>query len=355
MNPTSEGPYGEKRYWGKYRAIVTDDKDPERLGRVKLRVPEILGQQIVTDWAWPIALPYGGGPDYGKFSVPPVGSGVYAEFESGLVDRPLFCGVWYGHPKGQPSDPPKLTREDGQTKFSDDDSTKSPKGDDTFIAGDCSQQQQPKSPAAPKYPSNQVLKTKENGVIVEIDDTPGKSRVHIWHGPSKSWLELDHKGELSIRVADNAYTLVEKDDRHHVKGSQHTAAEKNLTYRAGADYHLQIAGKEVRVTGGTRDQFTTGEEKKVSSGGFSHFTTGEEKKVSSGGFKHFTIGDRVDVVIGNYQQFVVGRMETNVFGFYSRLALTGIEDAAPIILHRGGAPTSTPPSPPSPPAPPVCA
>jgi hypothetical protein len=355
-NPSGSdaGPFSERRYSGRYRGIVADVQDPERLGRVKCRVPEVLGLEIVTDWASPTSLHYGGQVDHGDFVVPEAGSTVYVEFESGDVNRPLYGGVWYGHPKGQPPEPPKLTRQDGQTNFSDDDSTKSPKGDDTFTAGDCSQQKQPKSPAKPKYPFNRVTKTKNNGVIVEIDDTPGQSRIHIFHGPSKSWFEIDHKGELSIRVADKSYTLVEKDDNHHVKGSQHTAAEKNLTYRAGADHHTQVVGKEVHVTGGTRDNFTTGEEKKVSSAGFSHFTTGEEKKVSSGGFKHWTIGDRTDIVIGNYQQFIIGRMETNVFGFYSRLALTGIEDAAPIILHRGGAPTSTPPSPPAPPAPPVC-
>ena len=354
MNPSAGSPHEEKRYFGKYRAIVTDDQDPERLGRIKLRVPEVLGQQIVTDWAWPINLPYGGGLDYGEFRVPPVGSGVYAEFESGLVDRPLYAGCRYGHPKGQPSDPPKLTRQDGQTKFSDDDSTKSPKGDDKFTAADCSNQEQPKSAAAPKYPSNQVLKTKNNGIIVEIDDTPGKGRVHIWHGPSKSWVEIDPKGELSIRVADKSYTLVEGDDRHHVKGAQHTFADGNLTHKTGADYHLRIAGKELRVGEGEREHHNLGEEKKVNQAAFTQWTLGAEKKVSQAGFTHWVLGDRKEIVIGNFTQYIIGKMETNVFGFYSRLAATAIEDAAPAIIHRGGAPAGSPPAQPSPPTPPVC-
>ena len=185
-----EGDHDERKYFGKYRGVVTDNVDPEKLLRVKCRVPELLGQTIITDWAYPTSLPYGGGLDYGETRVPPIGSGVYVEFESGSVNRPLYSGSWYGHTKGQSADPPQLTRESGQTKFSDDDSTKSPKGDDKFTAADCSEHQQPKSPAAPVYPNNQVLKTKENGIIVEIDDTPGKSRIHIFHGPSKSWFGL---------------------------------------------------------------------------------------------------------------------------------------------------------------------
>lgn len=331
-NVAEGGPFNERRYYGKYRGIVMDDLDPERLGRVKCRVPEVLGPKIVTDWATPSSIAYGGGAEYGRLEVPPVKSGVFVEFESGDVNRPLYGGVWYAHPKGQASEPPQLTREDGKTKFSDDESTKSPKGDDKFTTADCSECEQPKSPAAPKYPNNQVLKTKNNEIIVEIDDTPGKSRIHFWHGPSKSWFELDHKGELSVRVADKLYALVEKDACIHVKESQHTSADKNMTHKAGQDYYLKVGGKEIRSTTGEKESFTTG----------------EEKKVSLGGFKHWTIGDRVDVVIGNYQQFVIGKMTTNVFGLYSRMALTFIEDVAPGIAHRGGAPSETPPPPPTP-------
>jgi hypothetical protein len=336
VNPTQGSDHQERRYWGKYRGVVTDNQDPERLGRVKCRVPELLGQAIVTDWAFPTDLSYGGGQDYGKFVVPPVGSGVYVEFESGEVNRPLYGGVWYGHPKGKPADPPKLTRQDGQTKFSDDDSTKSPKGDDTLTAADCSVHNQPKSPAAPVYPHNQVLRTKENGIIVEIDDTPGKSRVHVFHGPSKSWLELDHAGELSIRIADKAYTLIEKDSRVHVKGDRHVSVDGNLTHFAKGDRWMRVNGKETKIVNGEHDAFAIG----------------PETKVSQGGFKHFVLGDRVDVIIGNYTQYVIGRYETNVYGFYSRMAMSAIEDAAPGILHRGGAPTGTPPGFPAPP--PVC-
>lgn len=40
-------------YCGIYRGIVVDNKDPKNLGRVKLMVPQVLGEQV-TDWAWPV-------------------------------------------------------------------------------------------------------------------------------------------------------------------------------------------------------------------------------------------------------------------------------------------------------------
>lgn len=41
------------KYFGVYRGIVFDSDDPDKLGRVKLKVPQVLGEAI-TDWAWPI-------------------------------------------------------------------------------------------------------------------------------------------------------------------------------------------------------------------------------------------------------------------------------------------------------------
>jgi hypothetical protein len=43
----------DDKYYGVYRAIVADAEDPEELGRVKLIIPQILGQSV-TGWAWPV-------------------------------------------------------------------------------------------------------------------------------------------------------------------------------------------------------------------------------------------------------------------------------------------------------------
>ena len=54
------GPFSiERRFYGKYRGIVVDNQDPSKLGRLKLRVPSVLGKDVVTGWATP-CVPYGG-------------------------------------------------------------------------------------------------------------------------------------------------------------------------------------------------------------------------------------------------------------------------------------------------------
>ncbi len=59
----------EHKYYGKYRGEVVDNKDPEYLGRLQLRVPSVLGKKAVTGWAMP-CLPFGGAADQGFFFIP---------------------------------------------------------------------------------------------------------------------------------------------------------------------------------------------------------------------------------------------------------------------------------------------
>jgi len=72
-----------ERYYGKYRGIVTDNEDPRGLGRIRARVPEVLGD-VETGWALPCA-PYAGDGS-GQFTVPSPGAGVWIEFEAGNVE-----------------------------------------------------------------------------------------------------------------------------------------------------------------------------------------------------------------------------------------------------------------------------
>jgi hypothetical protein len=319
--------------------MVADNNDPLRLGRVKCRCHEVLGLELATDWAAFKGGAFGGDVDCGVFAVPDIGSAVFIEFESGDVNRPLWSGTWWGQRKGQPPETPALARADGKTCWKTDPSTSAPKGSDSFKSLTDEDQCQPPSPlrknGGPTYPYNKVLKTKNNGITIEIDDTPGKGRIHIWHGPSKSWIEIDNMGELSIRVAGKSYRLVEMDDRHHVKMNRHTLVEMAETLRVGTNHFTAVGANERRQVGGTKDTFVTG----------------QEQRVNDGGLKDWVTGERVDVITGNYTLWVTGDFKVNVVGNFERNAVS-IKDQATTIDHKLGAPTGSPPTPPTPPPPP---
>ena len=41
------------RYYSSYGGFVVDNNDPDYCGRLKLKVPEIYGDDIMDYWAWP--------------------------------------------------------------------------------------------------------------------------------------------------------------------------------------------------------------------------------------------------------------------------------------------------------------
>ena len=81
-------------HFGKYRGLVADNQDPAAIGRIKAQVPEVFGDAVLTPWATPCA-PYTGA-GVGLHSIPPIGAGVWIEFEAGDPSRPIWSGGWWG-------------------------------------------------------------------------------------------------------------------------------------------------------------------------------------------------------------------------------------------------------------------
>jgi hypothetical protein len=104
---------GNGKYWGKYRGTVVQNVDPERKGRLQVEVPDVLSL-IPSTWAEP-CVPLAGptGPPMGAYLVPPIGAGVWVEFEHGDPNKPVWVGCRWGAPSdiplaaqaGNPADP----------------------------------------------------------------------------------------------------------------------------------------------------------------------------------------------------------------------------------------------------------
>lgn len=80
------------RFFGKYRGLVVNNQDPLQTGRLQALVPGVLGE-TPSGWALPCA-PYGG-TQCGLFAIPPIGAGVWIEFEAGEPSRPIWTGTWW--------------------------------------------------------------------------------------------------------------------------------------------------------------------------------------------------------------------------------------------------------------------
>jgi hypothetical protein len=76
------------KYPGFYRGIVVDTSDPLEAGRIRMKVPQLFGEQV-TNWAWPIVTANSTGQ-----IEPTPDSGVWAVFEGGDPNYPLWIGTF---------------------------------------------------------------------------------------------------------------------------------------------------------------------------------------------------------------------------------------------------------------------
>jgi len=99
-----------QQFFGKYRGSVVNNVDPMQIGRIQAMVPDVLGE-TPSSWAMP-CVPVAG-IQTGEFAVPPIGAGVWIEFEHGNSDYPIWTGCYWGSAEEVPmlaeSIPPGLS------------------------------------------------------------------------------------------------------------------------------------------------------------------------------------------------------------------------------------------------------
>lgn len=82
-----------EQYLGKFRGTVVNNVDPMMIGRIQAIVPDV-SSVAPSSWAMP-CFPMAG-IQTGTLGVPPVGAGVWIEFEHGDPDYPIWSGCFYG-------------------------------------------------------------------------------------------------------------------------------------------------------------------------------------------------------------------------------------------------------------------
>ena len=96
------------RVYGVLVGVVTNNKDPDNLGRVKVRFPWLTSDDVAAESNWArVATPMAG-QERGIYFLPEVGDEVLVAFEHGKVEFPYVLGaLWNGSAK------PPETNSDG--------------------------------------------------------------------------------------------------------------------------------------------------------------------------------------------------------------------------------------------------
>ena len=128
-----------------------------------------------------------------------------------------------------------LTTKIGRADFNEVDLgvANSREGTITLPSDDGLEFNEPETPYASEYPYNHVYES-EAGHLREMDDTPGKERIHERHS-SGSGYEIHPDGTKVTRVKQDNYTITTNDDFVHVKGNSNTTVDGGVRVFVNAD------------------------------------------------------------------------------------------------------------------------
>lgn len=83
----------EQLYFGVYKAIVSNVKDPEKRGRIKVLCPDVLDGESESAWCEPcVPVAYDNG---GDFCIPQIDEAVWITFNMGDCNQPVYLGGWW--------------------------------------------------------------------------------------------------------------------------------------------------------------------------------------------------------------------------------------------------------------------
>ena len=185
------------RCYGKHEGVVTDTDDPLGLGRIRAKVPAVLGEDTTTGWALP-CTPAGGGRNRGLLWLPEVGDSVWIEFAAGDLSRPIWTGGWWGAPEAS-GDPDEL--------------------------GEGSGAETPEAEGGPAGPGRVVLRTTAGHRLL-LDDDGGL--VILTEAAEKSEIRLEGDGSVTVKAQGATLTLsggnitVQADNQVTIDGPQVT-------------------------------------------------------------------------------------------------------------------------------------
>jgi len=103
---------------------------------------------------------------------------------------------------------------------------------------------EPPPPYSAQYPKNHVTES-ESGHVLEMDDTPGAERLHIYH-KSGTFTEIHPDGGEVHKVLGNNWDITLGDDLVYINGISSTTVGKSMKIRVGENLDIEVDG-EIRV------------------------------------------------------------------------------------------------------------
>lgn len=208
-----DGQRDRSRIYGVVVGVVTNNKDPEGMGRVKVKLPRISGEDE-SNWARVITLM--AGKEMGAFFLPEVEDEVLVAFEHGDINLPYVIGsLWNG------VDTPPLKNDDGKNNI-------------------------------------RLIKSR-SGHVIRLTDEDGKEKIEIIDKSGKNSLTIDTK-ENTVTIASDKDIVISAPNGKvkidatdvEIKSSASTKIEasSDIGIKASASVKVEAsAGMDLKASG----------------------------------------------------------------------------------------------------------
>ena len=264
-----------------YRAEVVDNEDPDRYGRVKLKIHGVTDQGAGKDTTVWAEVMQGTTPGLDKMigvsSVLQVGTMVWCVLENNDPNKPVVVGVLIG--KNDMSD---------------------------ALAGD-------------KYINAQSLYTKCGHKIV-IDDSEGDEFIYVYH-TTGTYIKIDHNGDIWVNGVRDCQFDIARDvtwniGRHlnvNVEGNETVNIKGTSTWTVDGDRTCNFNANETNTTQGNRTETIQGNDAETVQGTDSITVTGDRTATYNANETN-TVGSNQSTTIGGSRTESVGSSKSDTIG-----------------------------------------
>jgi len=272
--------------------IVEDVNDEKKLGRVKVRVFNLDEDVKTEDLSWAQVMMPTTSASFEGFGDTPqlsVGSRVIGFFIDGKEKQlPMIMGSYPITPKDNAKHSlPALAR-----------------GEQT-IGKEKAHPVEPDSAYAAEYPFNRVIQTRA-GHAIELDDTAGQERIHIFHKSGTS-IEINADGRMVIKSVGDSFDIVGGAKKIAISGDCNLNVEGTLTAIVKNDVSINTegnmklsAGGRLSLNGLTGISFNSGSDVTVAAPGGLNTKVGGIRSVT-----HMTPGDgKNDFIVAGGRSFI---------------------------------------------------
>lgn len=280
--------------------VVEDRKDPEKLGRVKVRIfgyHDSNTQRVTSEdlfWAM-VMMPTNSSGSSGVGASPTglvEGSTVIGFFMDGhAAQTPIVIGTLGGKPKkesqiagGGFKDPFGIfpLYEEGESSVNR--LARGEKTDETYVekrkkdktktkVAFGGQWEEPDPSYAAEYPFNHVNMT-ESGHVFEMDDTKDGERINLGH-KSGTFFEIGPDGTKVDKVKKDKYTITAGDNYVKIEGECTLTISKDVLILTEKDAKIQVSGDAKIQIEGDLEQQVLGNYDLTVTGNYSITTSGD--------------------------------------------------------------------------------